>query len=113
MARWRAAIKRRPWLDVVYRVVITALGATIAIVGLILVPLPGPGWLIVFIGLTVLGSEYHWARRLLGWLRNTLARFWERWRAWRAGRDDRGRDESIERATGQIERPRIGQTEKA
>lgn len=109
MARWRAAIKRRPWLDVVYRVVITALGAIIVIVGLILVPLPGPGWLIVFIGLTVLGSEYHWARRLLGWLRNTLARFWERWRAWRESRAERSRGAS---STSQIERPRLGQTEK-
>lgn len=86
MERWRAAIRKRPWLDVVYRVIITVLGALIVIIGLILVPLPGPGWLIVFIGLTVLGSEYHWARRVLGWLRATLARFWERWRAWRARR---------------------------
>lgn len=86
MARWRAAIRRRPWLDVLYRVIITVLGSVTAIVGLILVPLPGPGWLIVFLGLTVLGSEYHWARRILGWLRRTLARFWERWNAWRARR---------------------------
>lgn len=110
MARWRAAIKRRPWLDVVYRVVITVLGAVIVIVGLILVPLPGPGWLIVFIGLTVLGSEYHWARRLLGWLRNTLARFWERWRAWRAWRASRTAD----RASGASSTAsRASNTEKA
>ena len=86
MARWRAAIRTRPWLDVLYRVVITVLGSLIVLIGLVLVPLPGPGWLIVFIGLTVLGSEYHWARRMLGWLRRTLARFWERWNAWRSAR---------------------------
>lgn len=86
MARWREAIRRRPWVEVLYRVIITVFGGLIVIVGLILVPLPGPGWLIVFIGLTVLGSEYHWARRLLGWLRMALAKFWERWRAWRARR---------------------------
>ena len=89
MASWRERIRRRPWLDIVYRVLVTTLGVMIIIVGLILVPLPGPGWLIVFIGLTLLGSEYHWARRLLGWLRRVLARFWERWRAWRAGRQAR------------------------
>ncbi len=86
MARWRAAIRKYPWLDALYRVVITVLGGLIVIIGLILVPLPGPGWLIVFLGLTVLGSEYHWARRMLGWLRRALARFWERWNAWRASR---------------------------
>ncbi|KAM9864272.1 hypothetical protein ACIFOC_02824 [Leucobacter aridicollis] len=86
MARWRGAIRKYPWLDALYRVVITVLGGLIVIIGLILVPLPGPGWLIVFLGLTVLGSEYHWARRMLGWLRRALARFWERWNAWRASR---------------------------
>lgn len=86
MARWRGWIRKYPWLDLIYRIIITVLGALISIVGLILVPLPGPGWLVVFIGLTVLGSEYHWARRILGWLRRTLARFWERWNAWRANR---------------------------
>ncbi|MGO3146168.1 MAG: TIGR02611 family protein [Leucobacter sp.] len=89
MHRWRQAIRKRPWLDIVYRVIITTLGVLIAVIGLILVPLPGPGWLIVFIGLTVLGSEYHWARRVLGWLRRVLARFWERWRAWRGSREAR------------------------
>lgn len=74
-------IARRPWLNVVYKTLITVIGVVIVIVGLILVPLPGPGWLIVFIGLTVLGSEYHWARRLLGWLRKQLARFWAWWKA--------------------------------
>ena len=89
MDRWRQAIQRRPWLNTVYKIVVTLLGATIVVVGLILVPLPGPGWLIVFVGLTLLGSEYHWARRLLGWLRAMLTRFWERWNTWRAARRER------------------------
>ncbi|MGO1538721.1 MAG: TIGR02611 family protein [Leucobacter sp.] len=86
MERWRHAIHRRPWLNVVYRALITVLGASIVLVGLVLVPLPGPGWLIVFIGLTILGSEYHWARRLTSWLRMKLAQFWEWWKARRAAR---------------------------
>lgn len=86
MQRWRRWIRRRPWLNTVYRVLVTALGIAVVVIGLILVPLPGPGWLIVFIGLTILGTEFHWARRLLGWLRRVLARFWERWNAWRAER---------------------------
>ncbi len=92
MQRWRALIAKYPWLDMVYKVLVTALGAIIVIVGLILVPLPGPGWLIVFIGLTVLGSEYHWARRLTSWLRMQLARFWDWWKRWRAQREERRRE---------------------
>jgi uncharacterized protein (TIGR02611 family) len=30
-----------------------------------MIPAPGPGWLVVFIGLGVLGTEFAWARRLL------------------------------------------------
>lgn len=96
MHRWRERIRRRPWLNVVYRVLVTVLGVAIVVIGLILVPLPGPGWLIVFLGLTLLGTEYSWARRMLGWLRRVLARFWERWNAWRAER--RARREERERA---------------
>ncbi|QIM17258.1 TIGR02611 family protein [Leucobacter insecticola] len=89
MGRWRSAIRQYPWLNIVYKILVTLLGIVIIVVGLILVPLPGPGWLIVFVGLTLLGSEYHWARRVLGWLRAALARFWERWSTWRAQRRER------------------------
>ncbi|MCA0379701.1 MAG: TIGR02611 family protein [Actinobacteria bacterium] len=89
MKKWRAIIERRPWLNVLYKVIVTVLGVLVTVIGVILIPLPGPGWLIVFLGMTILGSEYHWARRLTGWLRMQLARFWERWRAWRAARAER------------------------
>jgi uncharacterized protein (TIGR02611 family) len=89
MRQWQRFVQRRPWLRAVYKVVITVLGAIVVIVGLILLPLPGPGWLVVFIGLSILGTEYHWARRVLGWLRRVLARFWERWHSWRERREPR------------------------
>ena len=89
MKRWRAIIERRPWLNVVYKVLITVIGGLVVVIGLILVPLPGPGWLIVFIGMTILGSEYHWARRLTSWLRMQLARFWAWWKAWRARSEEK------------------------
>lgn len=86
MTRWRGIIRKRPWLNIVYRVLLTIIGVAIVIIGIILIPLPGPGWLIVFVGLTVLGSEFHWARRLTSWARMQLARFWYWWRAWQAER---------------------------
>lgn len=90
MAKWRGRIREKPWLNVVYRVLITIIGAAVIIIGLILVPLPGPGWLIVFVGLTILGSEFHWARRFTSWLRMQLARFWVWWKARRARRAEGG-----------------------
>lgn len=77
---------QRPATARLYRTGVAVVGSLVVLLGIVLIPLPGPGWLIVFLGLTLLGSEYHWARRLLGWLRRVLARFWERWNAWRAAR---------------------------
>jgi uncharacterized protein (TIGR02611 family) len=91
MARLRGVVQRRPWLNTLYKATVTVLGVVVVVVGLLLVPLPGPGWLIVFLGLTILGTEYHWARRLLAGLRRVLSRFWERWSAWRESRQKKKR----------------------
>ena len=54
------------------------LGLVVVVVGLIAVPAPGPGWLIVFIGVSIWASEFEWAQRLLYWGKDRL-RDWERW----------------------------------
>jgi uncharacterized protein (TIGR02611 family) len=43
-----------------------------------MVPLPGPGWLVVFLGLAILGSEFAWAKRLELWVRKVVGT-WVRW----------------------------------
>lgn len=84
LGRTRAFIARYPWLQVSYRVVVGVLGGTLALGGLVLVPLPGPGWLVVFLGLAILGTEFHWARRISSRLKRVLERFWAWWRERRA-----------------------------
>lgn len=86
MRRARAWIAEHPRLEVAYRVAVAAVGSVLAMVGLILVPLPGPGWLVVFLGLAVLGTEFHWAHRIALWLKKTLDRFWQWWKQRRASR---------------------------
>lgn len=56
------------------RVGVAALGGLLVVVGLVLVPLPGPGWAIVFSGVAVLGSEFPWAERLLHRVRALFGR---------------------------------------
>lgn len=63
-----------------WRIGITVVGVAVIVGGIILLPLPGPGWLIIFAGLGILGTEYAWARRLLRWVRHLV---W-RWTAWAA-----------------------------
>jgi uncharacterized protein (TIGR02611 family) len=50
---------------VLWRVAITIVGVVVIIAGIILLPLPGPGWVVIFAGLGLLATEYEWARRLL------------------------------------------------
>lgn len=47
------------------RIAVTVAGFVVVIVGIIMLPLPGPGWPIIFGGLAILSLEYAWARRLL------------------------------------------------
>lgn len=86
MHRCRAWVAEHPRFEVAYRVAVALVGAVLVLGGLVLVPLPGPGWLVVFLGLAVLGTEFHWAHRISLWLKSTLDHFWQWWRARRKKR---------------------------
>jgi len=75
---FRAFFARHRTLDLVYRVTIGVIGSGIVIGGLLLIPLPGPGWLIVFAGLAILATEFAWAGRLLDFARAKV-RTWTDW----------------------------------
>lgn len=47
------------------RVVITIVGATLMLIGVALLVLPGPGLLVIAGGLALLATEFVWARRWL------------------------------------------------
>ena len=84
LRRSRAWVDRYPRLRWVYRVLVGVLGSTVAVIGLILVPLPGPGWLVVFLGIAILGTEFPAAHRLAVVLKRILTTVWAWWRSRRA-----------------------------
>lgn len=47
------------------KILVGILGGLVVLIGLVLVPYPGPGWLIVFGGLAILATEFVFASRLL------------------------------------------------
>lgn len=75
---WRERLRANPATRKVYRWVVGGVGLVVVVIGLIMVPFPGPGWLIVFIGVAIWASEFHWARRLLEVGRRLLSR-WTDW----------------------------------
>lgn len=46
--------------------------------GIVAIPYPGPGWLIVFAGLAILASEFEWAKRVLHYARGK----YDAWTDW-------------------------------
>ena len=77
---WRNGLRKVPTADLVYRVVVGVIGVAIVLLGLFLVPLPGPGWLIVFAGLAVLATEFEPADRLYRFVRHQVTS-WTHWLA--------------------------------
>ena len=75
---WRARIKSRPASRRLYRLAVFGVGLVIVLVGLALVPLPGPGWAIVFLGIAIWASEFEKAQQLLEWGKGVLSR-WNTW----------------------------------
>lgn len=60
------------------KVFIGIVGGLVTLIGFILVPYPGPGWLIVFGGLAILSTEFETADRLLKFARGK----YDAWTDW-------------------------------
>ena len=75
---WRAKIRANSQSYLIYRWVVFFVGLAIVVLGLILVPFPGPGWLIVILGLLIWASEFERAQRLLDFVKDRLT-LWNVW----------------------------------
>ncbi len=52
------------------RLIVAVVGFAVVIFGLVIGPIPGPGGtIVVFAGLTILATQFDWARRLLDWVK--------------------------------------------
>jgi uncharacterized protein (TIGR02611 family) len=61
-----------------YRIAVGVVGGLVVALGIVAIPLPGPGWLIVIAGLFVLATEFLWAERLLEFTKKHVKR-WTDW----------------------------------
>ena len=86
----RAFVHRWPGGHHVWRVGIAVLGLVVVAAGIVMLVLPGPGWVVIFLGIGIWATEFVWARSLLDLVRRSLRRSagWfgrqPRW-AWAAG----------------------------
>ncbi|MFG2042400.1 TIGR02611 family protein [Dactylosporangium sp. NPDC048998] len=75
MLRLRARAYATPLGRLIVKIAVAVVGALIIAVGVVLLPLPGPGWVVILGGLALLAMEFHWARRLLHFTREQLLRW--------------------------------------
>jgi tellurite resistance protein TerC len=67
-AGWFRTRANGVWLQTVRgarRLIVFVVGTTVLLFGVVMLVTPGPGWLLIVAGLSVLGIEFVWARRLL------------------------------------------------
>lgn len=74
----RARVRGNPRANLCWRIAIGVVGGLVLVAGIIAIPYPGPGWLIVFAGLGILSTEFTWAGRVLHFAR----RHYDRWMEW-------------------------------
>lgn len=70
--------RRNPAVNLAYRIGVGVLGGIVLIAGIVLIPYPGPGWLVVFAGLAILATEFAWAGRVLTFAK----RHYDAWIDW-------------------------------
>jgi uncharacterized protein (TIGR02611 family) len=78
LRRRREAIRSKPTLNMTYRIGLGVFGGLVLVAGILMIPYPGPGWLVVFAGLGILATEFAWAHRV----NSVVKHHYHRWVSW-------------------------------
>ena len=72
----------------VRRLIVLIVGVAVVLAGVLMLVLPGPGILVILLGLAILSTEFAWAERLLRHARERAGRVIQKVRSSRSGRVD-------------------------
>ena len=56
------------------RIAVAVVGSTVLVLGVVMIIAPGPAFIVIPIGLAILGIEFAWARMWLKRLRRTISK---------------------------------------
>ena len=65
---WQQRLNEKLGLDkmpVIRKLIYSVIGATVVLIGIVMIVLPGPAFIVIPLGLAILASEYAWARRVI------------------------------------------------
>jgi uncharacterized protein (TIGR02611 family) len=60
------------------RALIGLVGWAVLLLGVVMIPYPGPGWVVVFVGLSILATEFDWAKDAHDFAHGKYDE-WQRW----------------------------------
>ncbi|MDX2695752.1 TIGR02611 family protein [Streptomyces ipomoeae] len=65
-------IKARRALHLSWQVAVFIIGLAVVVAGVIMLPLPGPGWVVIFGGMAIWATEFVWAQLVLRWTKRKV-----------------------------------------
>ncbi len=65
-------IKASRPLHLSWQVGVFVVGLAVVAAGIVMLPLPGPGWLVIFGGMAIWATEFVWAQLVLRWTRRKV-----------------------------------------
>ncbi|MEK8173238.1 TIGR02611 family protein [Streptomyces sp. M19] len=65
-------MQRSRTLHLSWQVGVFVVGLAVVIAGIIMLPLPGPGWLVIFAGMAIWATEFVWAQLVLRWTKRKV-----------------------------------------
>ncbi|MFK0111370.1 TIGR02611 family protein [Streptomyces sp. NPDC091217] len=71
-SRAPAFIKARRVLHLSWQAGVFTVGLAVVVTGIILLPLPGPGWVVIFGGMAIWATEFVWAQLVLRWTKRKV-----------------------------------------
>ncbi|MCX5383531.1 TIGR02611 family protein [Streptomyces sp. NBC_00083] len=71
-SRAPAFIKASRPLHLSWQVGVFVVGLAVVAGGVVMLPLPGPGWLVIFGGMAIWATEFVWAQLVLRWTRRKV-----------------------------------------
>ncbi|WP_333778750.1 TIGR02611 family protein [Streptomyces sp. IBSBF 3136] len=65
-------VKARRALHVSWQVGVFVVGLAVVVAGVVMLPLPGPGWVVIFGGMAIWATEFVWAQLVLRWAKRKV-----------------------------------------
>ena len=82
MERMKEKMHAHPIMKHLYKPLVIGVGALCLIAGLIMLVTPGPGWLFIFIGLSIWATEFVWAHKLYNRMMKIVLTCWHKIQDW-------------------------------